>query len=92
MVYTVLEDLREAERMQIFEFGQFMLSVNGLFGVFCLGVDRCRDTDFLLLRHLSWSHDVTGKLQQVQIQLLQVGFDAPGREGGLVQGTGKVGT
>ncbi len=60
-----------------------MLSVSKWFGILCLGVDRCRDTDFLLLRHLSWSHDITGKLQQVQIQLLQVCFDVPGAGGGL---------
>lgn len=81
-MYTVLKDLQEAKHMQIFEFAQFMLSVSKLFGVLCLGVDWCGDTDFLLLRHLSRSHDVIGKLQQVQIQLLQVCFDVPGAGGG----------
>lgn len=77
--------------MQIFGFAQYMLSVSKWFGVLCLGMDRCRDTDFLLLRHLSWSHDVTGELQQVQIQLLQVGVNTPGVGGGLSPVNGQSG-
>lgn len=57
-----------------------------------LGLDRRGDSDFLLLRYLSGSNDVIGKLQQVQIQLLQVRIRVPGgwiRGVGLDQPTGK---
>lgn len=35
------------------------------------GVDRCGDTDLLLLRHLPGRYDVAGELQQIQVQLVQ---------------------
>lgn len=44
------------------------------FSLLFLGMDGCRDSDLLLLCHLSGSYDITGELQQVQIQLLQVSF------------------
>lgn len=34
-------------------------------------MDRCWDPDILLLCHLPGGHDLTGELQQVQVQLVQ---------------------
>lgn len=55
------------------------------------GVDWCWNPDLLFLCHLFGRHDIFGKLQQVQIQLLQVrlwfsvtGLSCRGAEGILV--------
>lgn len=42
------------------------------FSLFFLGMDGCRDSDLLLVCHLSGVSDCPGELQQVQQQLLQV--------------------